>query len=110
MSQVKLVTQHHKRGHQILREKSIAPIWNGEPGTFNMLGIAVSTGGPGALVQLLGALGPDFPLPILLVQHMTASFIGAFASWLGVACPCPVIVVKDGFVPVAGSVHIATAE
>ena len=48
-----------------------------------MLGIVCSTGGPGALVQLLGALGPDFPLPILLVQHMTASFLAGFRFLAG---------------------------
>ena len=57
----------------------------------------------GALVQLLGALGPDFPLPILLVQHMTASFIAGFASWLDSVCPFSVTVVKDGCIPVAGT-------
>jgi two-component system chemotaxis response regulator CheB len=75
-----------------------------------MLGIVCSTGGPGALIQLLGALGPAFPLPILLVQHMTASFIEGFAAWLESVCPFSVTVVKDGYTPVVGALHMAPAE
>jgi len=107
MSQVKLVRQHAKRDSHA---EGIAWSWGGAPGAFQMLGIVCSTGGPGALVQLLGALGPAFPLPILLVQHMTASFIEGFASWLGAVCPSPVRIVKDGSIPVAGEVHMAPAE
>jgi two-component system, chemotaxis family, protein-glutamate methylesterase/glutaminase len=69
-----------------------------------------STGGPSALVQLLGALGPAFPLPILLVQHMTAGFLDGFASWLETVCPFSVKVVTDGCIPVARAVHMAPAE
>jgi two-component system chemotaxis response regulator CheB len=81
--------------------------WTGDVGVFRMLGITCSTGGPSALVRLLKALGPDFALPILLVQHMTASFIAGFACWLEGVCPFTVTVVNDGWVPVAGTVHMA---
>ena len=49
---------------------------------LRVLGIGASTGGPNAVVQVLADLGPDFPLPILLVQHMMPSFLAGFASWL----------------------------
>jgi two-component system chemotaxis response regulator CheB len=109
MSQVKLVRQHGKRAPQ--PEYGRMPqSWSGGPGVFTMLGIVCSTGGPGALIQLLGALGPAFPLPILLVQHMTASFLEGFASWLETVCPFPVTVVNDGCIPVARVVHLAPGE
>ncbi len=44
--------------------------------------IGASTGGPGALVQLLRGLPGDFPLPILLVIHIGAPFGVTFAEWL----------------------------
>jgi len=81
-----------------------------KPGRFRMLGITCSTGGPQALEQLLRALGSDFPLPILLVQHMTAGFIQGFASWLESVCPFQARVVNDGCIPVAGMVHMAPAD
>jgi two-component system, chemotaxis family, protein-glutamate methylesterase/glutaminase len=107
MSQVKLVRQRR----ELNPANGPAPRFRSRAGGgFKILGIVCSTGGPGALVQLLGGLGPGFPLPILLVQHMTASFLGAFASWLGGVSPFSVRVVTDGFIPTAGGVHIAPAE
>jgi two-component system, chemotaxis family, protein-glutamate methylesterase/glutaminase len=113
MSQVKLV---RRSGHcDSPAADGWTPAWCGppavfKPGRFKMLGISCSTGGPQALVQLLSALGPAFPLPILLVQHMTASFIQGFASWLNGVCPFQVAVVNDGSIPVAGTVHMAPAD
>src|SRR6266853_1586155 len=66
MSQVKVVRRHSgARVHQ-RTERGPAHI----PGGYRMLGIVSSTGGPSALVHLLDGLGPDFPLPIALVQHI----------------------------------------
>jgi two-component system chemotaxis response regulator CheB len=107
MSQVKLVRQHASR------EPRLAEVLGHSsqgPGRYKMLGIAASTGGPAALVKLLGALGEAFPLPILLVQHMTAAFVPGFASWLGGVCPFPVTVVDDGCLPVGRTLHMAPAE
>jgi two-component system chemotaxis response regulator CheB len=44
------------------------------------------------------------------VQHMTASFIQSFAMWLEGVCPFSVVAVSDGYVPIAGALHIAPAE
>jgi len=107
MSQVKLVRRHSSRVLHAT-EGDLPGVPSGA--VFRMLGIVCSTGGPGALVRVLGALGREFPLPILLVQHMTASFIAGFASWLDTVCPFSVAVVKDGCVPVAGTVYMAPAE
>jgi two-component system chemotaxis response regulator CheB len=108
MSQVHLIRQRATReAYSSDRNPGIS---NGRPGVFKMLGIACSTGGPAALVQLLQALGPAFPLPILLVQHMTASFLEGFASWLDTVCPFPVIVVDGACRPIAGTLYLAPAE
>lgn len=72
-----------------------------------MLGIAASTGGPPALAQVLGALSPQFPLPVLLVQHMGAAFMEGFASWLDGVVPLRVGIAQDGEVPRPGQVYVA---
>lgn len=77
---------------------------------YQMLGVVSSTGGPGALVQLLGGLGADFPFPIALVQHITSSFLEGFASWLQNSCPFSVVIVKDRVVPAPGTVYLATRD
>ncbi len=51
-------------------------------GRIEMVAIAASTGGPVAVSQVLSALPPDFPAPILVVQHMPATFTKIFASQL----------------------------
>jgi len=109
MSQVKLVTQH-SRHEPRAGDAGKAWFWGGNPGAYHMLGVVCSTGGPGALVELLGGLGAAFPLPILLVQHMTSSFIAGFASWLDTVCPFTVTVIEDGCIPAVGVVHMAPAE
>jgi len=109
MSQVRLVRQYGRREPDAA-DASIPLPWHGGPGRFKMLGIVCSTGGPRALVQLLGALGPTFPLPILLVQHITASFLNGFASWLETVCPFSVKVVTDGCIPVSLALHMAPAD
>lgn len=73
------------------------------------LGIAASTGGPNALEKLLNGLPADFPLPILVVQHITPSFLPGFAAWLDDVCPFAAAIARDGEIPVAGKVYVAPA-
>lgn len=53
---------------------------------LRMLLIGASTGGPVALQNILTALPANFPLPILLVQHMPGTFTSAFAERLDRLC------------------------
>jgi two-component system chemotaxis response regulator CheB len=69
--------------------------------------IASSTGGPVALQQVLTALPADFPLPILLVQHMPASFTPAFANRLDQQCAITVKEAADGDVLRPGTAYLA---
>ena len=79
-------------------------------GEYRMVGIVSSTGGPSALAQLLGDLGPDFPLPILLVQHISSNFLEGFASWLQSVCPFSVRIVESREVAVPGTVYLAPRD
>jgi two-component system, chemotaxis family, protein-glutamate methylesterase/glutaminase len=51
-----------------------------------VLAIGVSTGGPAALDLLLPALPADFPLPVLIVQHMPELFTRLIAERLDARC------------------------
>lgn len=57
--------------------------------------IGVSTGGPVALLELLGALGP-LPCPLVVAQHMPASFTTGFAASLARTLKRPVTEGGDG--------------
>jgi two-component system chemotaxis response regulator CheB len=52
------------------------------PGRVDILAIGVSTGGPTALSTLLPLLPRDFPVPIVLVQHMPSLFTRLLAERL----------------------------
>ncbi len=54
-----------------------------------LLAVGCSTGGPNALFSLVQQLGPNMPVPIVLTQHMPASFTPILAQHLerlGVSC------------------------
>lgn len=61
-----------------------------------LIALGASTGGPGALVDLIGHLPPTFSLPILLVLHIGAPFGEAFADWLRSQVGRPVAYPRDG--------------
>lgn len=50
--------------------------------SVDVVAIGASTGGPGAIVDILHALPANFPLPILVVLHLGAPFAASFADWL----------------------------
>lgn len=109
MSQVRVVRQGGNRG---LTFGSAVPPPKSEvrPGSYGMLGIAASTGGPQALVQVLSGLGEGFPLPILLVQHITSSFLDGFVTWLSGATPFQVRIAEEDEMPEPGRVYVAPIE
>ena len=48
----------------------------------DLLVIGASTGGPVALQKIIAKLPSDFPVPVLIIQHMPNSFTPAFAERL----------------------------
>lgn len=69
--------------------------------------IAVSTGGPTALQTVLTALPSDLPVPVLVVQHMPATFTPLLAQRLDKRCGLHVVEAHDGQAISAGTVYIA---
>jgi two-component system chemotaxis response regulator CheB len=62
----------------------------------SVIGICASTGGPRALEILLAGLPAGFPIPLLVVQHMTPGFTEGLANWLDHRTPLPVALAADG--------------
>ncbi|MCZ4286090.1 MULTISPECIES: protein-glutamate methylesterase/protein-glutamine glutaminase [Marinobacter] len=63
---------------------------------YSVVAIGTSTGGPVALQRVLMALPAGFPAPVVLVQHMPASFTPAFAERLNKLCQIQVRQAEDG--------------
>jgi len=63
---------------------------------YRAVAIGTSTGGPAAIVQVLGALPREFTLPVLLVLHIGEPFGTAFADWLDGQIGRPAAYARDG--------------
>jgi len=72
-----------------------------------ILVIGASTGGPAAVQQILQGLPANYPVPIVVLQHMPALFTQAFAERLDRIIPLAVKEAEDGERPLPGHVYIA---
>ena len=75
--------------------------------SFALVAIGTSTGGPVALQNVLTPLPANFPAPIVLVQHMPASFTPAFAERLNRLCKIEVKQAEHGEQLRAGVAYLA---
>nr|WP_224362937.1 chemotaxis-specific protein-glutamate methyltransferase CheB [Hyalangium versicolor] len=104
MAMVKVVRQWPPRSRTPLSPAPTPPLSRAPP---TVLAIAASTGGPAALHRIFSELPADFPLPILLVQHIALGFAEGMAQWLNSATPLKVKVASDGEPLQPGTVYIA---
>jgi two-component system, chemotaxis family, protein-glutamate methylesterase/glutaminase len=74
---------------------------------FKAIVIGISTGGIGTLKPLLGALPAEFPLPLIIVQHLSRDTGDKLALLLDGLCAIHVKEADEEEFPVAGSVYLA---
>ena len=72
--------------------------------------IGGSAGGTKALQCIFNALPVDFPLPVLVVQHIAKGYVGGLARWLADQSALEFVVAEDGAIPVAGVVYLASDD
>ena len=72
--------------------------------------IGTSTGGPAALDIVLPQLPQGFPWPVLVAQHMPASFTGPFAKRLDRSCELRVLEVNRLTPLQAGTIYIGRGD
>jgi len=75
-----------------------------------VVAIGVSTGGPEALGKLIPALPANFPVPILVVQHMPPSFTRVFAERLNAGSKLEVKEGATGMLLRPGEVCLAPGD
>jgi two-component system, chemotaxis family, protein-glutamate methylesterase/glutaminase len=68
--------------------------------------IGVSTGGPSTLESILPRLPADFPYPVVIAQHMPASFTGPFAYRIDKLCNLTVVEVAKPMEVAAGYIYL----
>lgn len=72
--------------------------------------VGTSTGGPAALDILLGGLPASFPWPVVIAQHMPASFTGALARRLDRFCALTIVEVAKSQPLLAGHAYIGRGD
>jgi two-component system, chemotaxis family, protein-glutamate methylesterase/glutaminase len=72
--------------------------------------IGTSTGGPNALAELLPMLAGDFPVPIVIVQHMPPLFTRLLAERLAKQCATKIQEGREGEILKAGEAWIAPGD
>jgi two-component system chemotaxis response regulator CheB len=103
----RVVVVRHLRGPDPMDRGRGEPAGPSSRTRFEALGVGASTGGPTALRDLFSALPADFPLPILVVQHITAGFTAGFVAWLRQHTPLDVRIANEQDHAVPGSILIA---
>ena len=90
-------------------EKSIKPYVTVDQHSRNykIIVIGASTGGPVAVQTITSALPENFPLPILIVQHMPAAFTKPFAGRLNALSRLMIKEAEEGDILVGGKVYVA---
>jgi len=86
------------------------PVEAGRTVGEGMVLLGASTGGPQAIEAVLGGLPEDFPWPILVAQHMPASFTGVFAERLNRLCALEVMEVARPVPVLPGQVYIGHGD
>ncbi len=76
-------------------------------GGRSMVAIGSSTGGPSALLAILGRLTPEFPVPIVIAQHIADGFVPGLVSWLDSGCKISVREAKPGQDVEPGAAYLA---
>lgn len=109
VAKIKVIT--HPRARLELKRRS-ACVPAPAARSFDIIAIGASTGGPGAVVEVLRKLPPRFQVPVLVVVHMNNPFGSAFTDWLDAQIDRCVVNPENG-APVAsaqGRVIVAPSD
>lgn len=108
-----IATLREMAGVQLVKQgagaqsESIAHQQTKNTAAYRLVVIGASTGGPIALQTLLRQLPAEFPLPVVVVQHISLGFIAGMVAWLSKSCALPICVAADGEKMQAGHVYFA---
>jgi two-component system, chemotaxis family, protein-glutamate methylesterase/glutaminase len=103
MAEVKVVRRWAKRATAATAPVKLAGVTR----DAGLVAIGGSTGAPLVLKTILSALPKDFPVPVIIVQHMAAGFIAGFAEWLSATTGFAVQLARDRETMRPGHAYVA---
>jgi len=112
MAAVKVIRRHRSRDSVELPREDLSVQVDSSPLSIRprLVTIAASTGGPQALRTILETLPVSFPVPIVIVQHISAGFTQGLIDWLNGATAIKVTTATAGQKLQAGVAYIAPEE
>src|SRR5262249_11992696 len=110
MASVRVI--HRWKAEPVLAPVKAAPALpvRAPAGPPKIVAIVASTGGPSALSQSLRQLPDHFPLPVVIVQHITSEFIPSLVAWLASGTRLNVTVAAQGQLPQPGTIYVAPGD
>lgn len=99
LSQVHVIKRRRQlmsHSHQVLE---FSPV--------SIIACGLSTGGPEALLKFLSSLDKSFPVPIVIVMHISKGFLEGFAKWLQSSTKLQVCLPKPGDELLPGHLYFA---
>ena len=109
MAGVRLVRRSPRRGAAPPMQEPAPPAGPGGP-PLQVVAVAASTGGPPAVAAILRGLPADWPVPVLVVQHIGAGFDTGLVRYLDDCTPLPVVLAEDRRPLREGAVHVCPAD
>jgi two-component system, chemotaxis family, protein-glutamate methylesterase/glutaminase len=107
MSEVKVVRRWNRsRGVPVMQPASSSGKPRASAGV-KLIGIGASTGGPPVLQSILSGLPKDFPVPLLIVQHIARGFLPGMVDWLSETTGLRVHIAAHGATPLPGHAYVA---
>ena len=108
MAGVKLITRRPASGQTLPMPPTLPMELETDPADMpRLVAVAASTGGPQALVTVLRDLPASFPLPVLVVQHISPGFVNGMVEWLDENIPLQARVAREGEQIRPGTVYVA---
>ncbi len=109
MSEITMVRRHkpikEMAGKPRVKPPGIRPV--ARPAEINIIAMGASAGGPPVLKEILLKIPGNFPIPILIVQHISRGFIDCLISWLGQTTDSAIHLASHGKILLPGHVYFA---
>lgn len=81
-----------------------------EQSNYSILVIGASAGGPESVKTILSKLQTDFPLPVMIVQHIDKHFSEGYRLWLQSYSKIPVLAASEVQQLLPGNVYLSPGE
>ena len=114
MSEVKVIRRWPRRKAASWEKPPLSPIpsirkieHQSLSGKIQIAVIGASTGGPIVIQTILSLLAGKFPLPILIVQHISPGFLPGFVEWLSLTTGFPVQIATQDELILPGHAYLA---